>query len=158
LTTDLGAECGDWHSHRIALGVPEGGRDYRFGDAFPHEADLDLLNGVSFTKGCFVGQEVVSRMQHRAMVRKRVVPIAAQQPLQAGVPITAGTAVIGTVGSVAGCQGLAMLRLDRAAEARAKGDALLAAGIAISPRRPTWAAAELFPELLFSNAAPGMAP
>src|SRR5262249_52810474 len=66
----------DWHSHRIALGVPEAGKDYPLGDTFPHEADFDLLNGVSFRKGCFVGQEVVARMHNRATVRKRVVPIA----------------------------------------------------------------------------------
>ena len=56
----------DYHAHRIALGVPEGGKDYVLGDTFPHEADMDQLNGVSFSKGCFVGQEVVSRMQNRA--------------------------------------------------------------------------------------------
>ena len=60
----------DYHAHRIALGVPEGGKDYAFGDAFPHEAGFDQLNGVSFTKGCYVGQEVVSRMQNRGTVRR----------------------------------------------------------------------------------------
>ena len=65
---DAAAE--DYHAHRIALGVPEAGKDYALGDTFPHEADMDRLNGVSFTKGCFVGQEVVSRMQHRAHVQE----------------------------------------------------------------------------------------
>jgi folate-binding protein YgfZ len=153
LCAGLGAEPGDWHAHRIALGVPEGGRDFRFGDAFPHEADFDLLNGVSFTKGCFVGQEVVSRMQHRAVVRKRIVPIVARTPLQAGAEITAGQAAIGTVGSVAGCQGLAMLRLDRAGEARARGEVLLAAGTAVTLRRPVWAPAQALPEVLFAGGA-----
>ena len=71
-------DAADYHAHRIALGVPEGGKDYAFGDTFPHEANLDLLNGVSFTKGCFVGQEVVSRMQHRGTARKRVVIVEAR--------------------------------------------------------------------------------
>jgi folate-binding protein YgfZ len=145
LFKELNAASGDWHQHRIALGVPEGGRDYRLGDTFPHEADFDLLNGVSFTKGCFVGQEVVSRMHNRATVRKRVVAIAARVPLTPGAAITAGTAAIGVVGSVAGCQALAMLRLDRAAEARAKGEVLLAAGAEMELRRPHWAPAELLP-------------
>jgi tRNA-modifying protein YgfZ len=133
------AAPGDWHRHRIGLGVPEGGKDYPLGDTFPHEADFDLLNGVSFSKGCFVGQEVVSRMHNRASVRKRVVPIEADVPLTAGAAISAGKAVIGTIGSVAGRQGLAMLRLDRAAEAKASGETLSASGVAIHVRRPPWA-------------------
>ena len=80
----------DYHAHRIALGVPEGGKDYRLRRAFPHEANLDQLNGVSFTKGCFVGQEVVSRMQHRGAARKRVVVVEGDAPLPTGAEITAG--------------------------------------------------------------------
>ncbi|WP_332696955.1 CAF17-like 4Fe-4S cluster assembly/insertion protein YgfZ, partial [Bosea sp. (in: a-proteobacteria)] len=55
----------DYHARRIALGIPDGGRDFAYGDAFPHEALFDQLGGVSFKKGCYIGQEVVSRMQHR---------------------------------------------------------------------------------------------
>jgi len=135
----------DYHAHRIALGVPEGGKDYAFGDTFPHEADLDQLNGVSFTKGCFVGQEVVSRMQNRASVRKRVVPAVGEAPLTPGAPIEAGAAVIGVIGSVSGTQSLALVRLDRAAEATAKGETLTAGGVAITLRKPGWATFELAP-------------
>jgi tRNA-modifying protein YgfZ len=133
----------DYHAHRIALGVPEGGRDYHFGEAFPHEADLDQLSGVSFTKGCFIGQEVVSRMQNRATVRKRVVPVTGEAPLTMGAEITAGPATIGNIGSVAGRQALALLRLDRAAEAEAKGEPLHAGGVTIALRKPSWATFEL---------------
>jgi tRNA-modifying protein YgfZ len=135
----------DYHAHRIALGVPEGGKDYTFGDAFPHEADHDQLHGVSFAKGCFVGQEVVSRMQNRANVRKRIVAIVGDAPLMAGAEITTGAAVIGTVGSVAGSDALALVRLDRAAEAAAKGRSLMAGGVAIALRKPDWANFELVP-------------
>jgi len=135
----------DYHAHRIALGVPEGGKDYTFGDAFPHDADLDQLHGVSFAKGCFVGQEVVSRMQNRAQVRKRIVAIVGDAPLLAGAEITAGAAVIGTVGSVAGKDALALVRLDRAAEAAAKGTPLMAGGVAIALHKPDWANFELAP-------------
>lgn len=135
----------DYHAHRIALGVPEGGRDYAFGDAFPHEADLDQLGGVSFTKGCFIGQEVVSRMQNRATVRKRVVPVMGEGTLTPGAEITTGAATIGTVGSVAGRQALALLRLDRAAEAEIKGEPLLAGGVVITLRKPSWATFDLAP-------------
>jgi hypothetical protein len=144
-TNGLEQPADAYHAHRIALGVPEGGKDYPLGDTFPHEADFDLLRGVSFTKGCFVGQEVVSRMQNRANVRKRVVPIQGVAPLVPGADIIAGAAVIGTVGSVAGTQALAMLRLDRAAEAKAKGEPLTAGGIAITLRKPTWATFDLTP-------------
>ncbi|MDG2571166.1 hypothetical protein P7L87_26795, partial [Vibrio parahaemolyticus] len=61
-------------AHRIALGVPVGGRDFLFGEAFPHEALMDQLHGDDFDKGCYVGQEVVSRMQHRGSARTRIVP------------------------------------------------------------------------------------
>jgi folate-binding protein YgfZ len=144
-TNGLEASPEDYHAHRIALGVPEGGKDYAFGDTFPHEADLDQLEGVSFTKGCFVGQEVVSRMQNRANVRKRVVPIEGEAPLTPGAEITVGTTAIGSVGSVAGRLALALIRLDRAAEAKAKGQALTAGGVAVTLRKPDWATFDLAP-------------
>jgi folate-binding protein YgfZ len=138
----MDATAEEYHAHRIALGVPEAGTDYALGDTFPHEADMDQLGGASFSKGCFVGQEVVSRMQHRAQVRKRVVPVEAvgSGELRAGAEITTGAAVIGKVGTVAGRRALAMLRLDRAAEAKAKGEPLMADGIEVVPRKPDWMA------------------
>lgn len=130
----------DYHAHRIRLGVPEGGRDYPFGDAFPHEALFDQVHGVSFTKGCFVGQEIVARMEHRGTARKRVVPVVAAAPLpQTGTEIQAQEVVIGTLGSVAGTQGLALIRLDRAAEFRGKGVPLTAAGVPVEIVIPPWA-------------------
>ena len=120
-----------YHAHRIALGVPEGGKDYDFGDAYPHEADYDLFNGVSFTKGCYVGQEIVARMQNKTVVRKRVVKISAAGPLISGAEIHLGDVAIGRVGTVDGLHGLAMVRLDRAIEAQDKNQSLRAAGTAI---------------------------
>jgi tRNA-modifying protein YgfZ len=131
-------DAADYHAHRVGLGVPEAGKDYALGDAFPHEANFDLLHGISFTKGCYVGQEVVSRMQHRGLARKRVVIVEAETALQAGSEITAGTATIGAIGSVAGSRALATVRLDRASEAKAKGEALLAGGVRIEVRLPDY--------------------
>lgn len=129
-----------YHDYRIGLGVPEGGRDFVFGDAFPHEALLDQLNGVSFTKGCFVGQEVVSRMQHRTTVRKRVVTVAADGPLPAEpLPVLVGTAEIGRLGSVAGSRGLALVRIDRVAEARRDGVPVTVGGVAVHVEAPAFA-------------------
>jgi folate-binding protein YgfZ len=130
----------DYHAHRIAQGVPEGGRDYAFGDTFPHEALFDLLDGVSFTKGCYVGQEVVSRMQNRGTARKRVVPVVGDASLPiAGSTILAGDAEIGRLGSVASDRGLALLRLDRAAELAANGEGLRAGSVKIRIVLPDWA-------------------
>lgn len=123
--------AGAYHAHRIALGVPEGGKDYEFGDAYPHEADFDLFHGVSFKKGCYVGQEVVSRMQHKTVVRKRVVRISGERDLTSSSDITHNGVVFGRVGSTNGRAALALLKLDRYAEATAAGDGVLAGGVSV---------------------------
>ena len=122
----------DYHAHRIAVGFPEAGHDYALGDTFPHEAGMDLYNGVSFSKGCFVGQEVVARMQHKTVVRKRAVGVTGTGALASGAEVLAGAANIGTIGSVAGSRGMALLRLDRVAEALDKGEAITAGGVSLT--------------------------
>ena len=123
-----------------ALGVPRGGTDFIYGDTFPHEADMDQLAGVDFDKGCYVGQEVVSRVEHRAKARSRVVPIAYDEysPMP-GIPVMAGDKQVGTLGSTAKGRGLALLRLDRVADALSAGTPLTAGGIAIRVVKPDWA-------------------
>jgi tRNA-modifying protein YgfZ len=130
-----------YEGHRIALGIPQGGVDFQYGDAFPHEADMDQLGGVDFTKGCYVGQEVVSRMEHRGSARTRTVPVRydGAVPPPAGTAITAGGRQIGAMGSAAAGRGLALLRLDRVAEAMSRGEALLGGGVPIRPIKPDWA-------------------
>lgn len=123
-----------WDERRVALGVPEGGKDYAFGDAYPHDADFDVFNGVSFTKGCYVGQEIVARMQHKSVVRKRVIKIVGDAPLQSGADILLGEVPIGRVGTVAGTEGLAMLRLDRVLEAEQKAISLTAGETRVRPQ------------------------
>lgn len=128
-----GAERERYDSLRIRAGVPQGGIDFAYGDAFPHEANMDLLNGIDFTKGCYVGQEVVSRMKHRGLVRKRVTPYHAQGAApEPGEAIRAGEIDIGVTGSRAGSDGLALVRLDRLEDARAKGVTPVAAGAALA--------------------------
>jgi folate-binding protein YgfZ len=140
---DLGASLvasEAYETHRIALGVPRGGVDFAYGDAFPHEADMDQLNGVDFEKGCYVGQEVVSRIEHRARARSRIVPVAYDEfAPEDGVPVMAGERAVGTMGSAAGGRGLAMLRLDRAGEALAAGATLSAGGVPLRLVKPDWA-------------------
>ncbi len=143
LPNELGfdaATAAEYAAHRIALGVPEADVDFQLGDTFVHEALYDQLGGVSFKKGCYVGQEVVSRMQHRGTARKRIVQVKADSALpESGSDITAGAAVIGKLGSVDGASGLALIRIDRAAEALAKNDPLCADGIPIRIEIPPWA-------------------
>ena len=140
---ELGAafvEAKAYEAHRIALGVPRGGVDFIYGDAFPHETDMDQLNGVDFAKGCYVGQEVVSRIEHRGSARRRIVPVKAEAfAPDAGVPVMAGGKQIGTMGSAAGPKGLAMLRLDYVADAEASGTPVIAGGIALRAEKPAWA-------------------
>ncbi len=121
-----------YHAHRIALGVPEGGKDYDFGDAFPHEANFDLVHGVSFEKGCYVGQEIVARMEHRGTVRKRVVRVRAGAALSdARLEVKLGDVVIGRLGSVCGGEGLALVRLDRVIEGLDKGIEISSGGVVL---------------------------
>lgn len=130
---DLEASQHVYDGLRVRLGIPEGGKDFDFGEAYPHEADLDLFYGVSFTKGCFVGQEIVSRMQNRTLVRKRVVKVDGSGPLTPGSDIRLGDVTIGRLGTVEGQSGLAMLRLDRALEAEDKREPLTAGNVTITP-------------------------
>jgi folate-binding protein YgfZ len=140
---DLGAtltEPAAYDAHRIALGVPRGGEDFIYGDTFPHEADMDQLAGVDFDKGCYVGQEVVSRVEHRASARSRIVPITYDEFAPAsGLPVMAGDKQVGTLGSTARGRGLALLRLDRVEDALAAGTPLTCGGIAIRVVKPAWA-------------------
>lgn len=141
--TDLGAELVEasaYEAHRIALGVPRGGLDFIYGDAFPHETDMDQFGGVDFDKGCFVGQEVVSRIENRGTARSRVVPVAFDGfAPEAGTPVSAGGKTVGTFGSGAQGRGLAMLRLDRVGDAVAAGEPLVAGGVQIRLVKPAWA-------------------
>lgn len=129
-----------YHAHRLDLMVPEGGRDYAFGDTFPHEADMDQLHGIDFKKGCYVGQEVVSRMEHRGTARTRIVGMSFSGPAPAaGAEVLAGDKTAGRVGSAADRHGLALLRLDRVADALAEGRPVTVEGHPAMVTVPPWA-------------------
>ncbi|MCU0790680.1 MAG: folate-binding protein YgfZ [Nitratireductor sp.] len=131
--------AGDYHAHRIGLGMPQGGLDYAYGDAFPHEALMDQFGGVDFRKGCYVGQEVVSRMQHRGTARSRVVMVSGERLPERGTEISAGGKACGAMGSSSGGKGLAMLRLDRVKEALDAGGAVMAGDCPIGVEIQPWA-------------------
>jgi folate-binding protein YgfZ len=133
-------DAADYEAHRIALGVPRGGSDFIYGDAFPHETDMDQLGGVDFKKGCYIGQEIVSRMEHRGTARTRIVSVAFDSfAPEAGMPVMAGEKNVGSLGSTADGRGLAMVRLDRVADALTAGTAITAGGIPLRVIKPDWA-------------------
>ncbi|MEL7528433.1 MAG: folate-binding protein [Pseudomonadota bacterium] len=143
------ADLEAYEQHRIATGVPEGLKDYAYSDIFPHDADLDQLGGVSFSKGCYVGQEVVSRVHHRGTARKRFVLVDGGSALpEKGTQITSGGKSVGEIGSsialeTGGGVGLALLRLDKVAQAKDNGSPLTCGDVEIEVRIPGWASFSL---------------
>lgn len=133
-----GAENGAaaYEARRLALGVPDLARDAAADEVFALEALLEELNGVDFQKGCFVGQENVSRMKRRATTRKKFCPIVFEGPAPApGTPVMAGAAELGSVRSGMEGRALALVRLDRALAASAP---LTADGRPVRLDPPAW--------------------
>ncbi|KRB31965.1 MULTISPECIES: YgfZ/GcvT domain-containing protein [Mesorhizobium] len=129
-----------WQTFRIAHGIVESGADYALGDAFPHDVLLDETGGVGFRKGCYVGQEVVSRMQHRGTARRRVLIVQASPPLPAaGTDLTVEGRPVGTLGSSTGGTGLAIARIDRVKAALDAGLPILAGDVPVTVTIPAWA-------------------
>ncbi|MCZ7485155.1 folate-binding protein YgfZ [Rhizobium rhizogenes] len=132
-------DAGAYEALRVEHGIAESGRDYVLQDAFPHDVLMDVNDGVSFKKGCFVGQEVVSRMKHRGTARRRVVTVSAEGRLpDSGTEITANGKPVGTLGTVCGSTALAIVRIDRIADALASGTPLLAEDVTVTVALPAW--------------------
>ena len=122
-TTDESA----WTKLRAEYGIAEGETDFAYNDVFPHDVNFDQTGGVSFPKGCFIGQEVVSRMQHRGTARRRVLVAHSDGNLPPmGTSITVDGREIGTTGSSADTIGIALVRIDRAKDAIDAGSPILA--------------------------------
>ena len=123
----------DYQRLRLELGVGDGARDFGEGSMLALEANFDRLNGVSFTKGCFVGQEVTARSHHRSLIRRRLRPLRLDgPPPPPGTPVLQNGQEVGELCS--GCDGLALalLRTELAAAP------LTAAGITLTPLCPAW--------------------
>ncbi len=150
-----GDDAGAWTALRIAQGVAEAGVDYEEGDAFPHDAGLDQTGGVSFRKGCFVGQEVVSRMQHRGTARRRILTVSGDGALPApGTPLEADGKPVGALGSVDGTSGLALARIDRVKSAMDAGTPIRAGDVTVTLALPPHVAYR-FPETNEDSQADG---
>lgn len=134
------ADLNDWTRLRIANAVVESGSDYALSDAFPHDVLLDQMDGIGMRKGCYVGQEVISRMHHRGTARRRVLIVDGEATLPAqGTELIAGGKSIGVLGTVAGKNGLAIARIDRVKDAMDSGQPITAGETPVSLRIPGWA-------------------
>ena len=128
-----------YQDHRYRLGIGDAS-EIGSGELFPHEACYDQFSSVDFSKGCYVGQEVVSRMQHRGTARARLVPVEGSADLPApGAKVTVDDRQVGTLLGSHGSNGLALIRLDRAAKAAKAGKLLSVDGQPINMHKPTWA-------------------
>jgi tRNA-modifying protein YgfZ len=125
-----------YHTARIYHGLADSVADIGSGEMFVHEANLDQLNGVSFTKGCYVGQEVVSRVHHRHTARNRILPVSFDGEVQHGAEISAGEVRLGNMLSSLQGRGLALLRMDRLAETVAP---VLTGPVQLTVHKPAWA-------------------
>jgi len=123
---------------RLSLGVPEGSGDLPPDKALPMESGFDALHGIDFEKGCYVGQELTARMKHRALVKRRLVPVAIEGPAPApGTAITLGADEVGELRAASGDRGLALLKLE-AIETAAGGASLMAGDARLKPLKPAW--------------------
>jgi folate-binding protein YgfZ len=129
-TTALAA---DWDRHRLSLGLPDGSHDLEAEKTVLLEAGFDELNGVSWTKGCYMGQELTARTKYRGLLKRRLVPVSINGALPpAGTPVLRHGAEVGTMRSGREQNGLAVLRLD------ALRDLLVCGGSTLTPHIPEW--------------------
>jgi tRNA-modifying protein YgfZ len=141
LTTDRSSEAREdvYNAKRIAAGVPHLAADAQPEEVFALEALFEELNGVDFQKGCFVGQENVSRMKRRATTRRKFCPVVFDgAPPPYGTPVRAGEAELGSIRSGVAGRAIALLRLDRALGAIEKGEALTAGDKPVRLDPPPW--------------------
>ncbi len=124
-----------YDAHRIALGLPDGSRDMDVDKALLLENGFEELRGVDFQKGCYIGQELTARTHYRALIKKRLMPVAIDGATPApGDALTVDGRDAGEMKSVAGAHGLALVRL----EAWKDGGSLTAGNARITPRKPDW--------------------
>jgi tRNA-modifying protein YgfZ len=138
--TDPETALAAYHQHRAQNGIGEAVFDYQLGDTFPHEINMDQLNGIDFKKGCYIGQEVVSRMQHRGTARTRLVPLVSDNgfAVAENIPVLVGDRSIGITGTASSGMNLGLIRLDKAAEAMTAGIAMTAGAVEMKPVMPLW--------------------
>ena len=123
-----------WDLHRLSLGLPDGARDLEAEKTVLLEAGFDELNGISWTKGCYMGQELTARTRYRGLLKRRLVPVEVAGPLpEPGTPVLRGADEVGTLRSGRGHYALAVLRLEALT-----AETLTAGPATLTPRLPAW--------------------
>jgi tRNA-modifying protein YgfZ len=137
--TEPNALVEEYDLHRLKLGVPEGGIDMLPEKAILLESGLDELNAVSWTKGCYMGQELTARTKYRGLVRKRLFPVKIEGPApENGAEVFLGDTPVGEMRSSRNGYGLALLRI----EAAKGGEALQCGKTSLMPYIPDWMVVE----------------
>ena len=132
------ADAVAYDRHRLAFGAPDGSRDLQIEKALLMESGFDELNGIDWQKGCYMGQELTARMKHRALVKKRLLPVTVAGAMPAsGTTITLDGGEAGELFSGRDGRAMALLRLD-AVERAANGAALSAGGARVTLHKPAW--------------------
>lgn len=130
----------DYDYLRLGLALPDSGRDLVVDKSLMLESNLDALHGVDFDKGCFVGQELTARTKYRGLVRKRLLPVKIDGPVPLpNTPLLAGEREIASMRTGQGDRGMALVRLDRLAEAGGLGLSLTGGDAMVTPELPGWA-------------------
>lgn len=136
-----------YHTDRISNGIPEQGSDYGAAEVFPADINMDVYKGVALNKGCFVGQEVVSRMHRRGKIRKRTLPLSALDNLPVGADIV-GETPIGKITSAEGTHALALIRIDRMAAAETTSAAFTVNETPVTLQKPDWLKREMTAQIV----------
>jgi hypothetical protein len=123
----------DWDRVRIPLGLADPGRDFASDDLYPIDANLDVLGAIDFHKGCYIGQELTSRMKRRGQIKNRILPLEGRGPVQGGAEVTEGERRVGQVLTSVGTTALALIRLDRMDGSVAECD-----GVPVEIHTPPW--------------------
>lgn len=128
-----------YHERRIKFGVPEFGYDFDDDEVFLLDVNYDYLSGVSYKKGCFIGQEVTSRMKRKGDARRRaLIAETADADVLADSDITSGDSRIGEIRSANGKTAIAFVRLDRVEKVRAAGDDFYCGETRVTLRTPAY--------------------
>ncbi|EJF85696.1 YgfZ/GcvT domain-containing protein [Candidatus Bartonella washoeensis] len=116
------SKCNEnWNRMRIRYAIAESGQDYEIGKVFPHDINYDQIGGLVFNKGCYIGQEVVSRMHHRGSARRRILVVKSQKLLTPTSTIKAEKKILGQLTTCVENEGLALMRIDHVKDALDKG-------------------------------------
>lgn len=131
----ISREHANYEAHRIALAVPDGAKDMQYDKSLLLEFEFESLNGVSFSKGCYVGQEVTARSKFRGQVRKSIYAVESDAPLPpAGTPVMSSSNTVGELKSVSGLRGIALLHNEQLE----KSAVIITGNVTLHCHHPVW--------------------